>query len=405
MKRRNFLSLALGTASSALAKLPSLKIKSIKFYETAADAANRARKVTPLINQSTNIVVVETDSGLTGIGEGGIREIVDQCAAMLIGEDASRIDHHWQTMFRGYFYPAGREKLHSLGAIDMALWDLKAKALDVPLYQLIGGRSRDHIECYATGFPWKGTHRETARACVEAGYRAYRIATADGEPYDRLAIVDQTLKMCREVREGAGKDGGWAIDFHTRLDLNDGVRLANLIEPLAPYFVEDLVRSENPGVYKTVRAQTKVPIAVGEQFGARWDINELVEQRLIDFSRATVPNVGGITEMLKIAALCETHYVGLIPHFTGAVSEAALVHICAAFPGPVLMEMLPRAAEKSPSHLLQSFDFKNGKLWPNDRPGLGVTLDTKPLKLVSEITEKVTPMPLYRRPDGSFTNW
>ena len=144
---------------------------------------------------------------------------------------------------------------------------------------------------------------------------------------------------CVEIREGVGKDGDWALDYHTRLDFPDAVRLSTLIEPLQPYFAEDLIRSENPGVYRELRQHVKVPIAVGEQFGSKWDVNELIEQQLIDYARVTIPNVGGITEYMKIQALCETHYVGLIPHFTGPVSEAALVHACSAFPGPVLMEM------------------------------------------------------------------
>ncbi len=404
MKRRKFLALSAGLAASALAALPKAKITRIRCYKSPGDAARRQSKVPPLFNQSTNVVVVETDAGLTGIGEGGAKDTLEQCAAALIGRDPFRIEDNWQTVFRGYFYPAGREKLHALGAIDMALWDLKAKALGVPLYQLIGGAAREHIECYATGFPSKGTLGQTARACVEAGYRALRIGPADGNPWDRFETTRRTYEMCREVREGAGKDGGWAVDFHTRFDFPDAVRLAKQIEPLAPYFVEDLVRSENPEIYKVLRGQTSVPIAVGEQFGAKWDVNMLIENHLIDYARVTVPNAGGITEFIKIMALCETHNVGLIPHFTGPISEAALVHLCGAFSGPALMEMLPRATG-GVSYLPQCFDFRNGKLWLNDRPGLGVTFDEKQLPLLTEVTEAAQPTPVYRRPDGSITNW
>ena len=148
----------------------------------------------------------------------------------------------------------------------------------------------------------------------------------------------------------------------------------------------------------------KVPIAVGEQFGSKWDVNDLIEQQLIDYARVTLPNVGGITEYMKIQALCETHYVGLIPHFTGPVSEAALVHACAAFSGPVLMEMTGEGHHDY-AHLPECYDFRNGKLWPNRRPGLGVTLDTKPLQMVAEITERKRSNPMFHRPDGSITNW
>jgi L-alanine-DL-glutamate epimerase-like enolase superfamily enzyme len=216
--------------------------------------------------------------------------------------------------------------------------------------------------------------------------------------------VEKTYTDCVQIREAVGKDGDWALDYHTRFDFPDAVRLSTLIEPLEPYFAEDLIRSENPSVYRELRKQVKVPIAVGEQFGSKWDINELVEQQLVDYARVTLPNVGGITEYMKIQAICETHYVGLIPHFTGPVAEAALVHACGVFSGPVLMEVLGDGSSTYP-HLPECYDFRQGKMWPNRRPGLGVTLDVKPLQLVAEITESSRPVPMFQRPDGSITNW
>ena len=408
MERRFFLQ-TLGLGGAAALAIPSrtrasatptpMKITRIRFYHNPQSV--------PLFNQSAHIVTVETDQGITGIGEGGSRDTISQCGAMIIGEDPARIEHLWQMMFRGYFYPAGREKLHALGALDLALWDIKGKALGVPVYELLGGLARDHVECYSTGFPAKGTLKETARACMEAGFRAFRYATADppqGQPFNSHQMVRKTYQDCLEIREGVGKDGDWALDYHTRLDFPEAVRLSTLIEPLEPYFVEDLVRSENPDVYRELRRQVRVPIAVGEQFGSKWDVNELIEQQLIDYTRVTLPNVGGITELMKIAALCETHYVGLIPHFTGPVSEAALVHACGAFSGPALMEMSRDGTGVYP-HLPECYDFRQGKMWPNRRPGLGVILDTRPLQLVAEVTERSRPVPMLRRLDGSYTNW
>src|SRR5438552_2951440 len=373
VRRRNFLRSALLGAGAGLGareiraqtrEIPRMKITRIRYY---ADPGSR-----PIFNQSSNLVTVETDQGITGIGEGGSRDTIVQCAAMLIGEDPGRIEHLWQLMYRGYFYPAGREKLHALGALDLALWDIKGKALAVPVYELLGGSTREHIECYSTGFTRQGSLKETARACIEAGFRAFRTSVADPEgdaPFNSRQMVQRTYERCQEIREGVGKDGDWAIDFHTRLDLPDAVRLATLIESLDPYFVEDMVRSENPGVYRTLRGQVKVPIAVGEQFGPKWDWSELVQQHLIDYARATIPNVGGITEFMKIASICEAHYVGLIPHFTGPISEAAMVHCCAATSGPAIMELVNGGTQKWP-YLNQAYDFREGKLWPNDRPGV-----------------------------------
>jgi len=406
MKRRSFLTTTLlGAGAFQLSPAPAkaapakMKITRIRFYATP--------NAKPTLNQSTNIVTVETDQGITGIGEGGSKETVEQCGAMLIGDDPARIDQLWQLMYRGYFYPAGREKLHAIGALDTALWDIKGKALGAPVYQLLGGLSRDHIECYSTGFPRQGSLRETARACMEAGFRAFRISVADpdkDQPFDAHHIVQKTHQNCLEVREGVGKDGDWAIDFHTRLELPQAVRLSALIESLEPYFVEDLVRSENRNLYRTLRQQVRVPIAVGEQYGDRWDSHELIEQQLIDYSRVSIPNVGGITEFMKIAALCETHYIGLIPHFTGPVATAALVHACSVFPGPVLMEILGAGPRAEP-HLPACVSFERGKLWPNSRPGLGVEFDPQRAQLIAEITERSRPIRTFRRPDGSITNW
>ncbi|MCU0245174.1 MAG: mandelate racemase/muconate lactonizing enzyme family protein [Bryobacter sp.] len=399
--RRTFLA---GLAGSALlrraeAALRKMKITRIRMF----DAPNTR----PMINQSFHIVTVETDAGITGIGEGGSPDLIRNAGQQLIGQDPLAIDRLWQLMYRGLFYPAGREKLHAMGALDMALWDIKGKALDVPVWQLIGGQAREYCECYATGYPSKGSLRESARDCIAYGFRAYRGGgSLNGDaPFHSHERVRKYAAECREMREGVGPDGDWAIDFHTRFDLPDAVRLCTLIEAYEPYFVEDLVRSENPGVYRQLRPLVKVPIAVGEQFGDKWEINELIEGRLIDYSRVSIPNCGGITEFLKIAALCETHYVGLVPHFTGPIAEAALVHCCVGFSGPVLMEYAFSIAQKPAPFLARTFDFRNGKMYPNERPGLGVEVNTSGMQMTAEIDKHNQPIQVLRRPDGSFTNW
>ncbi|MFN8505621.1 mandelate racemase/muconate lactonizing enzyme family protein [Kouleothrix sp.] len=366
----------------------------------------RPQRPNPTFNQADMVVTVETDAGITGVGEGGSPEMLAQCAAMLIGEDPGRIQHLWQLMYRGFFYPPGREKLHALGALDLALWDIQGKRFGAPVYELLGGPTRDYVECYSTGYPWQGSLAATARACVEAGFRAFRTAVADPPSgvFDARRMVEKTAANCREVRQGVGPDGDWSIDFHTRLDLADAVRLCELIGELGPLFVEDPLRSENPGALAMLRQQTRLPIAVGEQFGDRWEINELIEHHLIDYTRVTLPNVGGITEWQKIAAICETHYLGMIPHFTGPIALAALVHVLCAQPAPALMEVVG-AGPQPPPHLPQGCDFRDGKLWPSRRPGLGVEFDPAGATLVAEVDAHSAPIPLLRRPDGSYTNW
>ncbi len=428
MRRRNFFKTSLGFAaagSSAQAQQANRTTGKLKITRVRAYRPPRAN---PTFNQADLIVTVETDGGITGIGEGGSPQMIEQCAAMLIGEDPMRTDHLWQLMFRGFFYPAGLEKLHALGALDLALWDIKGKSLDVPVYQLLGGLAREHMECYTAALP-KDNMKDSAKAAMDAGFRAFRTALAEynfvatGQPmrehtgrrldlpvsekndgtFPLRAMIHKTVENCKQIRAGVGPDGDWAIDIHTRLDLTDSVRMCNLLEPLEPLFVEDPLRSEALETYRTLRPLVKVPIAAGEQFGSRWQFSRLIEDQLIDYLRATLPNVGGITEWMKIAALCETHMVGLIPHGTGPISTAALVHGCAPFAGPVLLERGGGAGNLP--YLPQSFDFKDGKVWPNQRPGLGVEFVPGSLQMVSEVTKASRPIPVYNRPDGSMTNW
>ncbi|MDQ2946072.1 MAG: mandelate racemase/muconate lactonizing enzyme family protein, partial [Acidobacteriota bacterium] len=288
---------------------------------------------------------METDAGITGVGEGGSKEMLEQCAGRLIGRDPQYIEKLWQDMSRAFFYPPGREKVDALGALDLALWDIKGKVQKMPVHQVLNGMARNHCECYNTAGIIPGIKpgmsvKEKAQATVEAGYRAYRMGAADARPNTTFNIrerVNALYNDCVQAREGVGKNGDWVVDFHQRFDLTDAIRGCDMIESLAPFFVEDPVRAEAfLEDLPRLRRMVKVPIAAGEEWGNRWDFNKLVENHDIDYVRATLPNVGGITEMMKIAAICETHFVGIIPHFTGPIATAALVNCLGTFSGPVL---------------------------------------------------------------------
>ena len=412
MDRRTFLKSLSATMISAaagslpaFASLPKMKITRVRAYLPP--------NPNPLFNQSDVVVTIETDAGITGIGEGGSKDLLAQSAGRLIGQDPQYIERLWQDMNRAFFYPAGREKTDGIGALDLALWDIKGKVLKLPVHELLGGMVRDHVECYNTagiipgivqGMPVK----DRARITVEAGYRAFRFGAADTKPnttFNTRERINHMREECAQVREGVGKDGDWCIDFHQRFDLADAIRGCNVIEEYNPLFVEDPVRSEAfLQDIPILRNKVNVPLAAGEEWGNRWDFNPLVEQHSIDYVRATLPNVGGITEMMKIAALCETHFIGIVPHFTGPIATAALVNCLGTYPGPVLMEYNYQG--RTLEHLPQCLDFKNGKLYPNERPGLGVELDYKHLTQIAEFTEPVTARAqTYFRPDGSITNW
>jgi galactonate dehydratase len=412
MRRRSFFrSLAAGAAAGLAtrrpvrAAVPKMKVTRVRVYSPP--------NANPLFNQSDLVVTVETDAGITGIGEGGSKDTLEQCAGRLIGRDPGQIERLWQDMFRAFFYPPGREKMHALGALDLALWDIRGKALNAPVHAVLGGMVRNYCECYNTAGSIPGVRRgmslkERAQLTIAAGYRAFRMGSADAPAnttFNTHAKLNQMYDECVQVREGVGKDGDWCIDFHQRFDLPEAIRGCDLIKDLAPYFVEDPVRTEAfqedlPILRRTVH----VPLAAGEEWGNRWDFNKLLENHDIDYLRATLPNVGGITEMMKVAAICETHFIGIVPHFTGPISTAALVNSLGTFSGPVLMEY--NYGGRTIPYMPVGLDFKEGKLYASDRPGLGVELDMKPLTQIAEITQPVTARAqTYFRPDGSITNW
>jgi galactonate dehydratase len=393
------------TARGARGALPKSKITRVRVYQPP--------NPNPLFNQSDLVVTIETDAGITGIGEGGSPDTLAQSAGRLIGRDPQYIERLWQDMNRAFFYPAGREKTDGIGALDLALWDIRGKFLKLPVHEVLGGMARNYCELYNTAGIIPGIEkgmsiRERAHLTIQAGYRAFRMGAADAPAnttYNTHERINQLLEDCTQAREGVGKNGDWCVDFHQRFDLSDAIRGCDLIQNLAPYFVEDAVRTEafNQDL-PILRQKVNVPLAAGEEWGNRWDFNTLVEHHDIDYVRATLPNVGGISEMMKIAAICETHFVGIVPHFTGPIATAALVNCLGTFPGPLLMEY--NYEGRTLPHLPVCLDFKNGKLYPNERPGLGVELDMKYLKQIAEITEPVTNRAqTYFRPDGSITNW
>ncbi len=413
MNRRTFLTaLAAAPAVAALqphrveAALPKATITRVRIY--------RPPDLNPLFNQSNMIATVETDVGIIGVGEGGAKDTLEQVAGTLIGRNPFRTEAIWQEAYIAWFYPPGREKTHALGALDLALWDIKGKALGLPLHELLGGLTRDYCECYATGgarpagTPPNTTLslKERARATMEAGYRAFRMGAADvpiGGVFDSRAAVRRIEQDCRAVREGVGPDGNWCIDLHQRFDLNDALRACKAMEPFDPLFVEDPVRDEHALTdIPRLRQMTTVPLTHGEEWGLRWDFNRLVENHDIDFIRATLPNVGGVTELMKIAAICETHAVGIIPHFTGPIATAALVNCLSTFSGQVMLEY--NHGDRTIEYLPEYVDFKNGKVYPNDRHGLGVTVDLARLTQVGEVTAPGR-RNVFTRPDGSLTHW
>ena len=370
----------------------------------------------PFFNGRTNnlFVIVDTDAGIYGVGESGLTArvnavlgAIEDLKYLLIGQDANRIEHIWQQLYRVNFYPAALEAASAISAIDIALWDIQGKALGVPVYQLLGGRVRDKVVCYphcggASDFDVDALVADCKKAVAD-GWKFVRFGLpSEGELLEPTRSMLAGIEMCRKVREAVGEQIEICIDVHTRLDLPDAAYFCNAVQQYRPYFIEDPLRSENINSYEALRHRTSVPLATGETFQSKWQFRELIEKDLIDYFRADLCLVGGLTEARKIAGWAETHYIKLVPHNPlGPVSTAACTHLNLAvsnfgvheqhrLPGTTMTDLFPVQME-----------WKDGYILPPDRPGLGIELNRD---LAKRQTLGQRKYHMLHREDGSLTN-
>ena len=363
-------------------------------------------------NRNFFFVKVETDAGIYGIGEGGItwRELaaaacVDHLKPLLIGEDPSQIEHLWQLMFRGGFFPAGRIACSAISAIDIALWDIRGKVLGVPVYDLLGGLVRKKVVCYPhIGGESPEQLANNAIKMADQGWRFVRWGTpTEGDILEPSKAARQTLKQCDAVRTALGDDIEILIDVHTRLDPQHVIPLCRSLEQFHPYFIEDPHRSENVKTYHQMARHVSVPLAVGEQFATKWEFRELIEEELMQYARIDVCIVGGLTEARKVANWCETHYIDIAPHNPlGPVSTAACLHLDLATSNFGVQELPRQPGTILPEVFPVQVSFEDGHLLPPTSPGLGIDFNEE-AALASYYQEGGSPR--ISRPDGTFTNW
>jgi len=407
INRRNLLgSLAAGgVATLAAGSVAAAVVRSdVKITRIRIMNPPNFKSLAGIIGLTETVVAVDTDAGITGYGQGGTPDMLCYSGGNLINEDPMRTEYLWQRMYRSSIYPAGRERIHAVGALDCALWDIKGKLLDAPVYDLIGGRTRDHLECYkSTVMQNVKTAGEEGRKSMDEGFRAIRFFMTDGSAmFDGRRAINPVVAICAALREGMGPEGEFIYDAHTRFNLPDIVQLCERVKDYHPLFIEDPLHTmDDYEAFAMLRRQTSVPLAAGEQFGDLRDGNlTLVQRNLIDFLRTSIPNMGGITAFRKLSALCEAHGVTMTPHFTSPIATAAVVHGLFTYPGQALFEVFNPAL---PQYLKEAYIFRDGKMYHSDRPGLGVVVDESRLNPVATITER-TPE-LYHgntsRQDGS----
>ena len=375
--------------------------------------------IKPFVLSGGVYVKVETDAGIYGMGEAGMKrrgpaiaEVLGALEADLIGQDPFRIEHLWQIMFRGGFFPGGGIQSCAVSAVDIALWDIKGKALDVPVYELLGGRTRDKVVCY----PHNGDPRHidaliaSCKQTRDRGFKFVRWGLVDPSDPDVLEptrAVQFGIEQVKAVRRELGEEIEILVDVHTRLDPPASIQFCKGVEPYRPFFIEDPLRSESPAALKLVRQQTSVPIAVGEQWAGKWAFREAIEEELMDYCRVDLCIAGGLSEARKIAGWCETHYIALAPHNPlGPVSAAACLHLCLASP-LVGVQELPRAPGSFLTDIFpQQVPFADGYLLVPEGPGLGVEFDEEAaLESLRQNPPQQGKGMWYWREDGSYTNW
>ena len=357
-------------------------------------------------------VKIRTDEGLYGLGEASLSgrslavvAALEHLEPVLVGQDASRIEHIWQDIFRGTFWRGGPVLQSALAGIDIALWDLAGKALNVPTYRLLGGATRDRVLVYrhVSG----GTPEELAergREMVEQGWRVLRISPIDtiSGDFNSSRAIRRGVEHFSALRRAVGDDIEVIFEVHTRLTPPAAIELCNAIADLRPFFVEDPIRSENPGSFATLRAHTPVPLGTGEQLTTKWAFRELIEQELIDYLRVDICHTGGITEGKKLAAMAEVHYQELACHYTAStLSTAAMLHLNLSIPNCAVQEYAPPPPwmDEIIPHQLQTRD---GYLLRPETPGLGIDIDE-----AAAARHPHTPAepPHLRREDGSVQDW
>lgn len=362
------------------------------------------------------IVKIETDEGYIGLGEAGVsgRELAVEGAVrhyreFLIGKDPMRIGALWQEMYRSQYFEGGRILTGAIAAIDIALHDVVARKLGVPVYQLLGGAHRHTVPGFVTisGLNGPAAVDDAIRVAAD-GWQAIRLSPGHpdtgGDPnlFEPRESVGITAEWMIKVREAVGLGPVLGIDYHHRLNVAETASFCQRLPPGTLDFLEEPIRDECPEAYAALRQMTPVAFAIGEEFASKWQFLPYIERGLTNFARIDICNVGGFTEAMKVAGWCEAHYIDMMPHNPlGPISTAAHVHFSAAVPNFAWLES--RDLEFSFSDELFPRQIKlvgTGYPVPTE-PGLGVEFNEE--MALSEFRFWEAPH-LYRR-DGSYTNW
>jgi mannonate dehydratase len=381
---------------------------------------------------------IVTDDGLDGIGDATLngRELAvvsylnDHVIPCLIGRDASQIEDIWQYLYRGAYWRRGPVTMSAISAVDTALWDIKAKAAGMPLYQLLGGRSRDGVMVYghANGRDLNETVDAVAHY-IDLGYKAIRAQSgvpgltstygvsgdkmfyepADADiPADNVWSTEKYLihapQLFQALRDKFGFEHHLLHDVHHRLTPIEAARLSRDLEPYRLFWLEDAVPAENQEGFRLIREHTTTPLAVGEIFNSIWDCKNLIEEQLIDYIRTAVVHAGGITHLRRIADFASLYHVRTGCHGATDLSPVcmgAALHFDTWVPNFGVQEYM-RHSEETDEVFPHDYHFTDGYLHAGETPGHGVTMNEE---LAAKFPYRRAYLPVNRLQDGTMWNW
>jgi galactonate dehydratase len=361
-----------------------------------------------------------TDEGLVGWGEPiveghaeTVRAAIEEAKEYVVGRDPDDIEDIWQTLYRGRFYRGGPVLMSAIAGIDQALWDIKGKRYNLPVYQLLGGRVRERVRVYA----WIGGDRpadvgQAARARVAEGYRAVKMNATDELHYiDGPAKVDAVIERVASVREAVGRTCGIAVDFHGRVHKAMAKVLARELEPYDLLFIEEPVLPEHDEALREIVRHTTIPIATGERRYSRWDFRPVLQAGYVDIIQPDLSHAGGISEVRKIAAMAESYDVAVAPHCPlGPIALAACLQVDAVTPNVFIQEQSLGIHYNQGNDLLDYlmtrtvFRMNDGFLAIPDGPGLGIEINEDYVREQAQVGHRWR-NPVWRNSDGTVAEW
>ena len=348
---------------------------------------------------------VYTNAGIVGLGEPIVEGRARTCQAAvqeiepyLIGKDPRRVVHHWQAIYRHAFYRGGPVLTSALSGIDQALWDIKGKALGVPVYELLGGPTRNRVRVYA-----HARTPEQIKKKLAQGFTAFKTGPAKRRParyVETPAQIAYAAEKFRELRELVGDDIDIGCDFHGAISPATAKLLIKALEPYNPMFIEEPINCQNHDIMAEIARGTHLPIATGERVFTKWGFREVLEKRAATILQPDLCHAGGITECRLIAGMAEAYYAAIAPHNPlGPISLAAGVQLAASIPNFLIQEQVSLGE----GYLKQPFKVRDGYLDLPAGPGLGIELDEDALE------DKIghdwrNPAP-YDPDDGRVVDW